>query len=237
MTLKQLHLYILALLLACTSAAWGQAQFEDRIGGAATACSAKEYMKSGNTKGGYTLQGQAKSSCKTVGSATSQAKAYIGPPVVSMSASSKRGPKQPGGAAGASGGSMDTAILSPPEGFNGDSVKVVADTGYSFKLQGETEPKTAGWEIDWVVNGKPIHQVESTSNGNGNVDLKLPFKIQKTSDGFEFTYEVDDAAEATFGASASCATAGVVLKLPSGWTYKWASDDAGYANHAMQREK
>jgi hypothetical protein len=80
----------------------------------------------------------------------------------------------------------------------------------------------------WSVDGKLIHEVELLHNGSGSPHPKLPFEISKSGSSFQFTLTTTVNTAATAGGSVSCNTEGIQLNLPEGWTYTWASDDAGY---------
>jgi len=232
--LKEVPIYVVATLVVCTSAVWGQAPaaplFQDGIEGTATtACTVMKYSRTGGTKQGYNLIGSVNNPCPKIASASAASDATIGPPVVN--ASGKGGKKDAAGQSSAY--SMDTAFLTPPAGFTDESVHVVAETGYVFELSAQ-KPRTASWTILWQVNGHDLHEVIGTTNGNGNLSVNLPFDVSKTSSGFKLRYDVICAVNAALGASASCGTSGVILHLPQGWKYIWASNDAGYGRDSLQ---
>jgi hypothetical protein len=224
---KKLHLHILALLFACTSAAWGQQLFGDLIQGSALVCTESQYNKSGSTKHGYDLTGKAFSSCK-LGSARASNTAHVGPPVFSATSSTTY---KKGGApiAAAIGSSYEEVILTPPEGYKGDSVEVKLKSAYEFNVAGVGGTAAGEYDICWIVDDTNEHCMQSTSNGNGTQKVDFNFTVTKADGEFGFRLQVSGSAESGYGASASVKAYDTLLKLPSGWAWDWASDDAGYA--------
>jgi hypothetical protein len=224
---KQQLLVLLVGLFLCTSVASAERPYGDTVSGEAFACTAKPYSKSGNTKTGYKIQGSAETSCSGIGSAMAASTATIGPPVISASSVSTGGAKVVGGTADGGADSFDEAILTPPDGFKGNTVKVVLESGFAFKVTGAKGADYALWFIKWFANGKKIHGVQGTTNGSGNLDIYPEFEVKKVGSQFYFTLTIETGTDAGKKASASCSTAGIVLILPQGWSYTWASDQDG----------
>jgi hypothetical protein len=219
-------------LLLCTPFAWGQKLFGDRIQGDAFACKTVPYRQQGNTKFGYVLQDGKKTSCATDGSGVGDSAASIGPPVVAAGAKIGYAKKRHvAGGGDSSAYSYDEAILTPPSGFDGNTVKVVLETQYEFSIHGATPNKTVNYcDLDWFVEGSPIHEVALFANGSGSPHFKSPFDIPKVGSSFQFELAITAGVAATAGGSVSCNTEAIQLNLPAGWTYKWASDDVGYGH-------
>jgi len=228
--LKKYSLLVLTGLL-WTSTAWGQQLFGDNIYGSAVACGGNHYSKKGSTKHGYDLTGKTADSCK-YGSANAASKAQIGPPVISASttAISKKGGYSEG--AGAAG-SYDEAILTPPKGFQRDSVQVVLQTTYQFDVT-STGLGSALYEICWTITDITQHCVDATS-GNGRPKLHMGFKVPGSGSSFQFQLAITGEADGIFLGSASFKTFDVALLLPTGWTYAWASDSDGYGHHTSSQ--
>jgi hypothetical protein len=224
---KKLHLQILALLFACTSAAWSQQLFGDSIQESALVCTESQYNQSGNTKHGYDLTGKASTSCK-LGSAHVSNTAHAGPPVFSATSSTTY---KKGGApiAAALGSSYDEAVLIPPDGFKGDRVKVKLKSAFEFKVAGVGGAALGEFDVCWIVDETDEHCTESESNGNGIQKVDFNFTGTKVDGEFGFKLQVSGSAESGYGASATVKAYDTLLKLPEGWSWDWASDEARYA--------
>lgn len=229
--LKKYPLLGLTGLLLWTATAWGQQPFGDNISGDATACVANSYHAHGSTKHGYDLTGKKASSCKQVGSANAASGAQIGPPVVNGSAAAK---SRIAGASGeGSAISYDTAILTPPQGFQGDSVKVMLESAYQFAAS-STGVGVAGYSICWTISDITEHCVEA-STGHGKPKLRLGFNVPGSGSSFQFRLTIDGDATSVINGLASFKTFDVELVLPAGWTYSWASDPNRYGHSSSSQ--
>jgi hypothetical protein len=229
--LKKYPLLVVSGLLLWTATAWGQQLFGDNIYGSAVACAGNHYSKTGSTKHGYDLTGKAADSCK-YGSANAASKAQIGPPVISASTtaiSKKGGYSEAAGDAN----SYDEAILTPPKGFQGDSVQVVLETTYQFDVT-STAGGSALYELCWTITDITQHCVDATS-GNGRPKLQLRFNVPGGGSSFQFQLAITGQATTIYGGSASFATFDAALHLPTGWTYAWASGPAGYGHQTSRQ--
>jgi hypothetical protein len=215
--LKKYQLLVMAGLLLCTSVAWGK-EFSDTITGQAISCVTKSYNESGNTKDGYKINDKAVApKCTNFGSAKVMSGAQIGPPVINGSATTTTPKLLSSGLAGAI--SNDTAYLTPPAGFKGDTVQVILKSAYQFSIQGVGGKSTGVYVIEWLINnGQFAHVVQSAKNGHHTSNLRFSFDVQKSeSDGdFTFLLSVGGTAQVANGASASFKVLNLTLALPQG---------------------
>jgi hypothetical protein len=237
-SLRKIPLYLVAALLLGTLPAWGQALFEDDIEGTAFACKETSYNESGNIQTGYKIQDQtADNKCEN-GSSMAKSNAQIAPPLVGAGATSNPNGKENVFASGTAT-SMDTAILTPPDGFTGNQVKVVVKSKYKFKVVSIAQ--NGSYAITWVVKGGAncgqAHEVSSDEDGEGTQTLAFDCKVPKVNSGFQLPLEIDAATSAAYGSSASCSVVKVNLEFhQAGWNYKWASQstDNGELSDAGQ---
>jgi hypothetical protein len=220
---KKYPLLVVTGLLLWTATAWGQQLFGDSIAGSVIACAEHHYSKTGSTKHGYDLTGKAADSCK-YGSANAASKAQIGPPLISGSATSKGL-----GTGAGSGNSYDEAILTPPQGFHGESVPVTLVSEYQFNVIGK-----ASYLLCWAITDI-TEQCEEATSGHGNPKLRLKFKVPGSGSGFQFQLAINGDATTVYGGSASFGISTVGLSLPTGWTYAWASGPAGYGHQTSRQ--
>jgi hypothetical protein len=231
---KRWSAYVLASLLLCSSAAWGQKlKFGDQVIGEAIACAKKSYTDTGSKANHYIVEGSAETSCDTLGSAKAASGAVTGPPQVVAQVETAFG-KDGAGYGVAQGVTHDTAVLTPPGGFKGTKVAVVIKTGYIYEIK-DAKNEDASWYIGWYVNGKEIRKAQATSNGGGNVKINLHFSVPKVYSRFQFLLTIGITAGASTGAFAAAnTTPSVDLVLPKGWRYTWLGKQAGYRHQEDQ---
>ena len=98
---------------------------------------------------------------------------------------------------------------------------------YQFRIQGVGGTSSGGYAIAWLINnGQVDHVVESASNGHATQHFRLGFKIKKSNGSFNFVLEITGVAQVQSGASASFNAYDLVVDLPQGWTYTWASQQS-----------
>jgi hypothetical protein len=200
--------------------------YSDSINGSVQACKTKSYSEIGNATHGFTLTRTAMDSCKS-GAAKSTATVHVGPPGGSGSVTSATTMGED--IASASMNATDVVHLTPPAGFTGTMVPVIFRNTYQFNITGVSGPASGQYTICWNIEAEQC--MTSSNNGMGTQTYHVAFQVTKTAEsvvpdagsGFQFQVQVSGMSEATNGATASISTGNVVIDLPAGWKYRWAS--------------
>jgi hypothetical protein len=231
---------VLAGLFYSTPVAWGQ--FADQILGRASACVTHKYGKKGNVKDGYTIKGEASvPACENddFGAATSESNATVGPPEAGTKVTTSLAHVDD--TASSEVISADSAILYPPNGFQGKRVNVTLTGEYEFDLQGVAGADTGSYILQVIIDdGDACFCLSSDENGHSHSKFKLPFKVKRASDGFLFTVEELVGLEAEAGpdsaVTGSVNVSDLEIELPEGWTSKWVSQQNGYGHQVEQSQ-
>jgi hypothetical protein len=231
---------VLAGVFFSTPVAWGQ--FGDQILGRASACVTHKYGKKGNVKDGYTIKGEASvPACDNdnFGAATSEANATVGPPEAGTKLTTSLAHVDD--TASSTVISVDSAILYPPNGFQGKRVNVTLTGEYEFDLKGVTGTDNGSYILQVIIDdGEACFCLFSDEDGHGHSKFQVPFKVKRASDGFLFTVEELLGLEAEggpdSGVTGSVNVSDLEIELPEGWTSKWVSQQNGYGHQVEQSQ-
>jgi hypothetical protein len=204
------------------------AAYSDTITVKASACETLNFTVNGKPSNHYQIKKDAKvPTCEGFGAAEADAEASLAPPTMVTYADTTRAAI--GDTATTTFNEVDTAILIPPKGWKGNSVKVELIVPYSFEIEKVEGESTAGWLIEMIVDsGLAGYVNDSTDNGNGKLKAHLAF-TEKKKKGSRFSFSLNmlggtyASASPDGGPDAEVSADDVLVYLPKGWTYHWAS--------------
>ena len=200
--LAKIRLYMLfAGLLLSASATWAQELFGDGVNGYAVSCQLVKYKKVGTVANDYSIRDGTKAkACKALGAATAGSAALVGYPAFIASVATTTA--NDGDVADAFGYSFDTAILTPPSDWKGGNVSLTLKTSYKFNIENSRRRTPGNFNITWSIDDLRMHVVDSSTDGNGKLNVSIPFEIEPSVDGtYQFKVGVDGNAGAVAGRS------------------------------------
>jgi hypothetical protein len=166
--------------------------------------------------------------CGSTGPATAKSAASVGPPALTSKTTAA---KSTLAEASTENNSFDTALLTPPTGWNG-SVPVTLESSYTFSVQGASATSPASFVIHWYIDGVLKKSEKVDEDGHGAPKFGFDFDVlPNDSGGYEFLVKMDGGSSATgfvgSGSSSKFNTSFINFVLPQGWTCTWLSNGAG----------